>query len=248
MSFAACHDPPRTAGLGGCSSRKATPARMPGDCSDRRPVLDRRPRTTSRAILAPSTRSACEGATRRGIVLSSAAYVRVGIGLANNLVSDAQPPERVAEAPEAASSGLSPVADHWLVWLLALAAIAIPVVILFIAASIPKDAAIWSQVTIAAKRGDFLVPVLILSMDTMRRWCRELKCKAFLGFVKLIACVFCVLAAFICLIATSEAASLAITPEAGTAIEQITVMCMVIPVSFGTLAVGLSAKPDKSND
>ncbi len=91
------------------------------------------------------------------------------------------------------------------------------------------------------KRGDFLVPVLILSIDTMRRWLREVECGRFLRIVKLIACGLCIGTAFICLVATSQAASMAVTAQAGRAIEQITMTCMVVPISFGTFAVGLSA-------
>lgn len=171
-------------------------------------------------------------------------YVQGGIELSGEVLDGGQSHDGrsrgLKETTESAGK-----ADHWLVWWLALAAVAIPVIVLFSAASIPKDSLIWSQVAIAVQRGDFLVPVLILSLDTMRRWLREVECGTFLRIIKPIACALCVGAAFICLIATSQAASLAITADAGKAIEQITMMCMVVPLSFGTLAVSISASQEQ---
>jgi hypothetical protein len=164
-----------------------------------------------------------------------------GIELSGEVVDGAQSRDGGPGGPkEAGEPGRKE--DHWLVWLLALAAVAIPVVVLFSAASIPKDSLIWSQVATAMQRGDFLVPVLILSLDTMRRWLREVECGKFLRIIKPIACVLCVGTAFICLVATSQAANLAITADAGKAIEQITMMCMIVPVSFGTFAVSISGQ------
>jgi hypothetical protein len=196
--------------------------------------------------IANFTQSAC-GRTRDVGRSGPNCVLGGGIDLSSEVFDNAQPRDSTTAALKETAESDHKI-DHWLDWLLALAAIAVPVIVLFCAASIPKDSPIWSQVAIAIRRGEFLVPVLILSLDTTRRWLKEVKCGPLLRIVKFVACVLCIASSFICLVATSQAASLAITADSGKAIEQITMTCIAVPVTFGTFAVSASARRSKSDD
>jgi hypothetical protein len=129
-------------------------------------------------------------------------------------------------------------ADHWLAWIIGLAAIAVPVVVLLCTDSIPKDKISWGDVDISMQRGDFLVPAMLLCVETIRRWWRDVECRRFLKFIRHIATALCIAAIVVCLIATTTAATLAqLSPASGRSLTTITVGCLVISVSFGTLAV-----------
>lgn len=130
--------------------------------------------------------------------------------------------------------------DPWFVWLLALAAIALPVVVLLCVGSIPLDRVTWVDVGTAARRGDFLVPVLILCAEAIRRWCREVKCGHFLIIVRIFAVGMCGLAGAICFSATVIAANVEVTRAVGDSLVTITWSCLVAASVFGTWAVAVS--------
>jgi hypothetical protein len=64
----------------------------------------------------------------------------------------------------------SKLAEHWISWWVALAAIGIPVFVLLAWKSIGEGSLVWSGVASASERGDFLVPVVILCIESLRRW------------------------------------------------------------------------------
>lgn len=119
-----------------------------------------------------------------------------------------------------------------------LAAIAVPVIVLLCADSIPKDNISWGDVEISMQRGDFLVPVMLLCVETIRRWWRDVECGRFLKFIRYVATALCMAAVTVCLIATTTAVELQqLSPASGKSLTTITVACLVISISFGTLAV-----------
>jgi hypothetical protein len=132
-------------------------------------------------------------------------------------------------------------ADQWFVWLLALGALAVPVIVLVCADSIPKDTLAWHEVYVSVERGDFLVPVMILCAETVRRWWREVRVGPVLKCVRIIATFLCTVAALVCVVATTTAASVAVTAQSGRSIGVITASCLIVALVFGTLAVGVSA-------
>jgi hypothetical protein len=169
--------------------------------------------------------------------------------MAGDLESAAEAGDHPPEAPSAAQlsrpappgpPGRIRPGDPWFVWLLALAAIALPVVVLLCVGSIPLDRVTWVDVGTAAKRGDFLVPVLILCAETIRRWCREVKCGHFLIVVRIFAVGMCGLAGAICFSATVIAANVEVTRAGGDSLVTITWWCLVAAFVFGTWAVAVS--------
>jgi hypothetical protein len=135
-----------------------------------------------------------------------------------------------------------PGADPWSVWLLALAAIIVPVIVLLCVGSIPVDRVAVGSLSTAARRGDFLVPVLILCAETIRRWCREVRCGRILRFVRILAVASCGLAGSICFSATVIAAKVDVTPAIGASLITITWWCLVVALVFGTWAVAASCR------
>lgn len=131
--------------------------------------------------------------------------------------------------------------DAWLIWLLSLGAIAVPVVILLTIDSLKHDAWRTEDVRHAFYRGDFLVPVLIIGADTIRRWWREVSCGGFLALIRLIATFICTTMCIACFAGTvvSVIASSRLT-EVG--IAQLTIAGLVIAIIFGTVAVGLPGR------
>jgi hypothetical protein len=99
----------------------------------------------------------------------------------------------------------------------------------------------WHEVDVAVQRGDFLVPVMILCAETVRRWWREVEPGMILKVFRVLATIACTAAAFVCVVATTTAASVAITAQTGRSIATITASCLVVAVIFGTMAVAATA-------
>jgi hypothetical protein len=159
------------------------------------------------------------------------------------LASDATPsaPTEETIAATATESGRRiAIGDHWVTWMITLAAIVLPVVVLLVSDSIPKAAVTWTEVNVALQRGDFLIPVLILCLEAIRRWWRDVECGFVLGVIRLVATGLCGAAVVVCLIATTTAATVAVTSQTGRSIAAITGSCFVVAVAFGTLAVMVS--------
>jgi hypothetical protein len=167
-------------------------------------------------------------------------------GVVINLASEATPPTSRAEVDEAlvATAPARPrtiaIGDHWVTWLITLCAILLPIVVLLVANSIPKATLTWTEVNVSIQRGDFLIPVLILCLEATRRWWRDVQCGLLLGVIRLVATVLCGAAVVVCLIATTTAATVAVTSETGRSIAVITGSCFVVALAFGTLAVVVS--------
>jgi hypothetical protein len=130
--------------------------------------------------------------------------------------------------------------DHWLTWVITLSAIGLPILVLLVVDSIPNASVTWNEVAVSARRGDFLIAVLILCLEAIRRWWRDVDCdRWFLRAARLTATVLCTVAAVVLLTATATAASVAVTAKSGDAIEVITVACFYTAFMFGSLAVGV---------
>ena len=131
--------------------------------------------------------------------------------------------------------------DLWLLWLLALASITAPVIVLLVVYSIPKGNLSWSGVYVSVKRGDFLIPVMLLCVETVRCWWREAKRGSrFRHFVRILATTACAAASLVCVCATTIATHVKVTSETGHSIATITVGCLSVALVFGTAAVWVS--------
>jgi hypothetical protein len=130
--------------------------------------------------------------------------------------------------------------DRWLDWLLPILAILLPVIVLLVTYSIPRDAVVGHEVGVSMQRGDFLVPVFILCVEAIRRWWRNVKCGRMLKMMRLGVTVICGMAATVSLIATTTAASISISTASGRSISTITVSCFIVAATFSTLAFGIS--------
>jgi uncharacterized membrane protein len=114
--------------------------------------------------------------------------------------------------------------------------------VLLVVYSIPKDSLAWHAVSISIERGDFLIPVLILCLDAIRRWWFDVRCGRVLSAIRIVATILCVFAAIVCLVATTAAANEAVTSASGRSITVITWWCLAVGFTFGTLAVSSPAK------
>lgn len=129
--------------------------------------------------------------------------------------------------------------DDWFTWVLALAALAVPAVVLVCVDSIPKDAVAWHEVSVSVDRGDFLIPAMALCVETIRRWWRDVDASR-MRAIRIFATFVCAATGLVSVIATTTAASLPVTSQTGSSIAVITCSCLVVGVTFGTVAVGAS--------
>jgi hypothetical protein len=113
------------------------------------------------------------------------------------------PPQGGAEVagvkPPAATGTQRQLIRHWLPWLIPLLAVALPLLGFVVAASIPAAALRSGEASTSLGRGDFLIPVLILCLEAIRRWLFEVKCGKILGGVGAFSSVLCVAAVVVCL-------------------------------------------------
>jgi fumarate reductase subunit D len=149
--------------------------------------------------------------------------------------------DKVSGEPETTSRRNGAEPDQWLEWLLPVVAVMLPVIVLLVAYSIPEGKISGHDVDVSMGRGDFLIPVLILCVEAIRRWWQNVDCKTrTLRWSRTAVTMICSLSALVALIATTTAASIAISAKAGHFISVITVLSFVIAFSFGTAAVVLS--------
>jgi hypothetical protein len=132
--------------------------------------------------------------------------------------------------------------SSWLHWSITVGSIALPILVLLVVYSIPKDSFAWHEVNVSIERGVFLIPVLIMCLDVIRRWWFDVRCGRVLLVVRIIATILCAFAAIVCLVATTAAANEAVTPASGRSITVITWWCLGVAFTFGTLAVSSPAK------
>jgi hypothetical protein len=127
--------------------------------------------------------------------------------------------------------------DAWLIWSIAVIAIGLPVIFLICASSIPTDTIDNHDLTTAAGRGEFLVPVLILCAEAIRRWTREVKGGRLVTALKVCASVFCGLAGIVCMTAAIMSATTAATTQTASSLTAITVSGVIVGGVFGTFGV-----------
>ena len=127
---------------------------------------------------------------------------------------------------------------HWLPWVLPLLAVGLPLLGFSVAASIPDFALRAGGAGTSLGRGDFLIPVLILCMEAIRRWLFEVKGGPVLSFFGVVASLICVLAVAVCMYAFADATSLPTpTTDSARSVDAITWFCLAAGVITGTMAV-----------
>jgi hypothetical protein len=129
---------------------------------------------------------------------------------------------------------------HWLPWLLPLLAIALPMVVFSVAASVPVAKLRWGEAATSIGRGDFLIPVLILCLEALRHWWTETKCGRMLKIIRLIFSILCSGAVIIGFAAFVVASSETVTAASTRSIEVITLGCFTVSLVAGTIAVAMS--------
>jgi hypothetical protein len=113
--------------------------------------------------------------------------------------------------------------------------------VLVLVGSIPKGAPVGTNLDLSVRRGEFLVPVIILAAETIRRWCRDVTCTWWpWKTVRIIAVSLGGLAIIVCLIAATEVASTQISRGTGNSMVMITILCSIVALAFGSLGVLLT--------
>jgi hypothetical protein len=133
--------------------------------------------------------------------------------------------------------------DAWLIWSIAVIAIGLPTLFLICVGSVPVDRLDYVDLHVAAGRGEFLVPILIMCAESIRRWTREVKGGLRIIALKVIACLCCALAGTVCMTAAIISAMAAATPTTGRSLTTITLACVTVGVIFGT--AGVIARPGR---
>jgi hypothetical protein len=116
-------------------------------------------------------------------------------------------------------------------------AIILPGLVLLVTYSYPRGAISWHTVDVSVRRGDFLIPVLILCVESVRRWWREVKMGTILWPFRIVATIGCGGAAVVCFAAMASAADSALTNAAGDSAINVTKWSLITGLVFGTLAV-----------
>jgi hypothetical protein len=143
--------------------------------------------------------------------------------------------------PGAATQSEHGLLRHWMPWLIPLLAIFLPMLYFIVAGSIPAAAWRWGEAPTSLGRGDFLIPVLILCLEAMRRWWSEVKCGWKMGIVRVISSGLCLGAVIVCSDSFSVAASHPVTAASTKSVSVITWACFAVGFFSGTIAVWVSA-------
>ena len=115
-------------------------------------------------------------------------------------------------------------------------------IVLACVGSIPAGKLDLHDVRTAAGRGEFLVPVLIMLAETVRRWTREVACpNRFWRGGQITACIVSAFLACICFAATVLAAVDRVTAASSRSIDAITFVSLAVALIFGTVAVSARA-------
>ena len=145
--------------------------------------------------------------------------------------------------PETPHPAFKEMGDRLLEWLLPILAIVLPATFLILIPFVQKNIVTWSNVSLSAKRGDYLIPVLILCAETVRRWCREVSCRGrILQVVRFVAVSMCTVALLISFASSVALTEFTLTPASGRSIVTITAWCLIPSFVFGTIAVVLPPK------
>lgn len=138
------------------------------------------------------------------------------------------------ETPEARSNG-----DNWWSWGITFLAIALPVVILLGWFSIANFRFDGHYANAAIQHGDLLVPVLILCVEAIRRWCWEVKSggSVLIKFFRVVLPIWCGLTALGCVMGFFYATTESATVDSNRSIALITLVSLVSAGICGTFAV-----------
>jgi hypothetical protein len=146
-------------------------------------------------------------------------------------------PEVAVVQPASATETLHETIRHWVPWLIPLLAVALPLLGFVVAASIPAAALRSGEASTSLGRGDFLIPVLILCLEAIRRWLFEVKCGKIMRRVGACASALCMAAVVVCLYAFSAASSQPVTADSIKSISLITWACFTVGLVTGTMAL-----------
>ena len=127
--------------------------------------------------------------------------------------------------------------DAWLIWSIAVIAIGLPALFLICVSSIPAYRIDCGDLHIAASRGEFLVPVLIMCAESIRRWTREVKGGSRIILYKTVANLLCAIAGIICMTAAIISVTAPPTSLTGKSLTVITITSMLVGLIFGTIGV-----------
>jgi len=127
--------------------------------------------------------------------------------------------------------------DAWLIWSIAVLAILLPAIFLVCVSSIPAGRLNYADLHVAAGRGEFLVPVLIMCAEAIRRWTREINGGSAVMAFKITASVLCAFSGIICMTAAIISATTAATPMTDRSLIVITQACVIVGGIFGTAGV-----------
>jgi hypothetical protein len=158
----------------------------------------------------------------------------------------AEPAPAAAAAAGAPRAAFAEMGDRWLEWFLPVMAIVLPAFFLILIPFIQNNIWTWGKVDLSSQRGDYLIPVLILCAETVRRWCREVNCRGLLlRRARFAAVSICATALLVCFASAVAASEFNATSTSGRSIDTITVWCLIPSFVFGTFAV---VAPHKERD
>lgn len=164
--------------------------------------------------------------------------IRLGAG--GSIPHPTGEPEGTSASSAAAQQSEYLLVRHWMPWLIPLLAIAFPMLYFIVAGSIPDAAWRWGEAPTSLGRGDFLIPVLILCLEAIRRWWSEVTCGWKMGIVRLFSTALCAGAVIVCSDSFSVAASHPVTAHSTKSVIVITWACFAVGLFAGTIAVWAS--------
>jgi hypothetical protein len=140
------------------------------------------------------------------------------------------PRERTAEKRRKPGPGL--------IYTIALNAIVVPGVLLFMLSSIPANRFDVADLRAAAGRGEFLIPVMILCAEAIRCWTYEYEPEKESGRAfRKVACVTCVITGAVCFAGAVIAAALPQTPPTERSLVTVTIYAMYVAALAGFIGV-----------
>lgn len=154
---------------------------------------------------------------------------------------------RRAATPKTALSA-HPAVRHWVPWLLPLLAIVLPLGCFALAASVDDSAWTWGAAGTSVRRGDLLIPALIVCAEAWRRWWIEVKGRKVVLTFAVLFTLLCGAAVIMCLVAFSGAANSNSVAEHGSKIVvEVTWTSFIAGLLAGTIAVILTRSPEGRN-
>lgn len=152
------------------------------------------------------------------------------------------PPSRVA----ALKARKKTASDNWWAWGLELSAVCLPVLLTIIVMYVEKGRIEETSIINAIRRGDFLIPILIIYVDVARRWWLVSPRKRLGMALRWIAMAISGLAGILYIAAATLAAAVNISRLDGHAIDVVTISGMVGAAFIGTTGVAVSNRAIRS--